>query len=295
MQERPRSIYRIAAPIKSLARRFLYMGFVLGAFSLMLLGKVDAVLMERFRAQVTDAFAPILDAMSRPVATLADVAAQIQQMVDLRAENVRLQEDRTRLLQWQSVARRLEAENKTLRGLLNYLPGPDAGFISARVIADTGGAFVHSIVLNAGARDGVVKGQAVITGDGLVGRITGLGRRSSRILLITDINSRIPILVEQQRTRGILAGDNSDQPRLIHLPPGATVTPGARIVTSGHGGAFPPGLPIGVVTSVSDGGIKVEPFISRHRLEYVRVVDFGLERVVQLPQPAAKKTGKQVP
>ena len=295
MLERPRTIYRIAAPIKRVAQRFLYMGFVLGAFSLMLLGKVDAVLMERFRAQVTDGFAPILDAMSRPVATLADVAAQIQQMVDLRAENIRLQEDRTRLLQWQSVARQLETENKTLRGLLKYVPGPDAGFISARVIADTGGAFVHSIVLNAGARDGVVKGQAVITGDGLVGRITGLGRRSSRILLITDINSRIPVLVEQQRTRGILAGDNSDQPRLIHLPPGAMVTPGTRIVTSGHGGAFPPGLPIGVVSSVGDGGIKVEAFISRDRLEYVRVVDFGPEGGVQLPHPAAKKTGKQAP
>ena len=295
MQERPRTIYRIAAPIKRVAQRFLYMGFVLGAFSLMLLGKVDAVLIERFRAQVTDGFAPILDAMSRPVATLSEGAAHIQQMVDLRAENIRLQEDRTRLLQWQSVARRLETENITLRGLLNYVPGPDAGFISARVIADTGGAFVHSIVLNAGARDGVVKGQAVITGDGLVGRITGLGRRSSRILLITDINSRIPVLVEQQRTRGILAGDNSDQPRLLHLPPGATVKPGARIVTSGHGGAFPPGLPIGVVTSVSDSGIKVEPFISRNRLEYVRVVDFGPEGVVQLSQPAAKETGKQAP
>ena len=267
----------------------------MGAFSLMLLGKVDAVLVERFRAQVTDGFAPILDAMSRPVATIADVAANIQQMADLRSENIRLQEDRTRLLQWQSVARLLETENKTLRGLLNYVPGPNAGFISARVIADTGGAFVHSIVLNAGARDGVVKGQAVITGEGLVGRITGLGRRSSRILLITDINSRIPVLVEQQRTRGILAGDNSDKPRLIHLPPGATVTPGTRIVTSGHGGAFPPGLPIGVVTSVSDGGIKVEPFISRDRLEYVRVVEFGLEGVVQLPQPAAKETGKKAP
>lgn len=295
MQERPRSIYRIAAPIKNLAQRFLYMGFVLGAFSLMLLGKVDAVLMERFRAQVTDGFAPILDAISRPVATLSDVAVQIQQMADLRAANVRLHEDRTRLLQWQSVARRLEAENITLRGLLNYVPTPDAGFISARVIADTGGAFVHSIVLNAGARDGVVKGQAVITGDGLIGRITGLGRRSSRILLITDINSRIPILVERQRTRGILAGDNSDQPRLIHLSPGATVIPGDRIVTSGHGGAFPPGLPIGIVSSVSDGGIKIEPFISRDRLEYVRVVNFGLEGVVQLPQPAAEESGKHVP
>ena len=295
MQERPRTIYRIAAPIKSLAQRFLFLGFVLGAFALILLGKVDAILMERFRAQVTDGLAPILDAMSRPVATLADVAAQIQQMVDLRAENIRLLEDRTRLLQWQSAARRLETENTTLRGLLNYVPGPDAGFISARVIADTGGAFVHSIVLNAGARDGVVKGQAVITGDGLIGRITGVGRRSSRILLITDINSRIPVLVEQQRTRGILGGDNSNQLRLIHLPPGATVMPGARIVTSGHGGAFPPGLPIGVVTSVSDGGIKVEPFISRDRLEYVRVVDFGPEGGVQLSQPAAKETGKQGP
>ena len=295
MQERPRSIYRFAAPIKSLAQRFLYLGFVLGAFSLMLLGKVDAVLMERFRAQVTDGFAPILDAISRPVATISDVAVQIQQMADLRSENVRLQEDRARLLQWQSVARRLEAENITLRGLLNYVPAPDVGFISARIIADTGGAFVHSIVLNAGARDGVVKGQAVITGDGLIGRITGLGRRSSRILLITDINSRIPVLVEHQRTRGILAGDNSDQPRLIHLSPGATVIPGDRIVTSGHGGAFPPGLPIGIVSSVSDGGIKIEPYISRDRLEYVRVVNFGLEGVVQLPQPAARESGKKAP
>jgi rod shape-determining protein MreC len=251
--------------------------------------------MERFRTQVTDGFAPILDAISRPVATLSDVAVQIQQMADLRAENVRLQEDRTRLLQWQSVARRLEAENITLRGLLNYVPAPDAGFISARVIADTGGAFVHSIVLNAGAKDGVVKGQAVITGDGLIGRITGLGRRSSRILLITDINSRIPVLVERQRMRGILAGDNSDQPRLIHLSPGATVVLGDRIVTSGHGGAFPPGLPIGIVSSVSDGGIKIEPFISRDRLEYVRVVNFGLEGVVQLPQPATEESGKYVP
>jgi rod shape-determining protein MreC len=73
------------------------------------------------------------------------------------------------------------------------------------------------------------------------------------------------------------------------------VIPGDRIVTSGHGGAFPPGLPIGIVSSVSDGGIKIEPFISRDRLEYVRVVNFGLEGVVQLPQPATEESGKYVP
>ncbi len=180
------------------------------------------------------------------------------------------------MLQWQAAALRLEAENKNLRDLLNYVPGPEPSFITARVIADTGGAFAHSLILNAGVRDGVAKGQAAMTGDGLVGRVAGAGSRSARILLITDLNSRIPVLVGTERIRAILAGNNSDRPRLIHLLSGETVSADDRIVTSGHGGAFPFGLPVGVVASVSDGGIGVEPYVERNRLEYVRLLDFGL-------------------
>ena len=280
MKEHSRFTHRVSAPIRSIAHRFAFLGLVIAAFALMLIGKADVAMMERFRAQVTDSVAPILDMMSRPVATANEVIAKVRVLTEIRQKNESLRQDKERLLQWQMVARKLEAENKALRAQLNYVPGPQASYVSARVIADTGGAFAHSLLLNIGAQPGVSKGQAVVTGDGLVGRITGVGDRSTRVLLITDLNSRIPVLIEATRTRGILAGNNTDRPRLIHLPPGATVSPGDRIVTSGHGGAFPVGLPVGLVDAVNDGGISVQPFVPRDRLEYVRVLDYGLKGIL---------------
>jgi len=284
VQEGPRSVYRIAQPIKNLAQRFAYMGLIVLAVGMMFLGKVDVLLMDSFRAHVTDAVAPILGAVSQPVQSVARAVDHVRELTDLRKENARLRENEARLLQWQGAARRLEAENKGLKGLLNYVPGPEPSFITARVIADTGGAFAHSLILNAGAKDGVTKGQAAITGEGLVGRIAGIGFRSARVLLITDLNSRIPVSAGPNRTRVILAGNNSDKPKLIHLPSGETVNVGDRVVTSGHGGAFPPGLAVGVVTAVDEGGILVTPFVERNRLEYIRLLDFGLGGILPLPE-----------
>lgn len=271
------------APIKGLVHRFAYLGLVLAAAALMMLGKADVLLVERARIHVTDALAPILDVLSRPVAAAAELAEQVGALVDLHAENTELREERARLLHWQTVARRLDAENKAFRELLNFKPVPESTFITARVIADSGGAFANSLVLNAGSRDGVEKGQAVVTGEGLVGRIHGVGARSARVLLITDLNSRIPALIESTNTRAILAGNNSERAQLIYPPSGATVSPGERVVSSGHGGAFPPGLPIGVVALISDGGIEVQPYVKRDRIEYVRVVDFGLKGILRSP------------
>jgi rod shape-determining protein MreC len=286
----PRTLGRIAQPIKALAQRFAYMGLVLGAFSLMMLGKVDAVLVDRVRAHVTDAVAPILDALSRPLFVVSSWVDEAEALVRVHEENARLREEKARLLQWQAAARGLESENKALRELLNFVPGPEVSFISARVIADTGGAYVQSLLVNAGARDGVRRGQVVVTGDGLIGRTLGVGHRSARILLITDLNSRIPVLVEPDRARAVLAGDNSERPRLVHLPPGAVVSPGDRVVTSGHGGTFPPGLPVGTVAQVGDGAIAVQPYVDRSRLEYVRIADFGLASTLVPVEPSRERS-----
>ena len=295
MEEHPRRINRLTAPIKSLAQRFAYMGLVVTAFALLMLGKADTLVVERIRAHVTDAVAPIIDVLSRPAATVSGVVTNVRELSDLRAENARLREDKARLLHWQTAARRLEAENRGLRALLNFEPPADATFITGRVIGEDGAAFANSLLLNAGSTAGVRKGQAVVTGDGLIGRITDVGSRSARLLPITDLNSRIPVLVESTRTRAILVGNNDDRPRLTRLPPGAVVSSGDRIVTSGHAGVFPPGLPVGVVASISDGGIGVQPFVDSHRLEYVRVVDFGLDGILRLPQAPPADDGKPGP
>ena len=295
MKKGPHPFNHLAAPIKSLAQRFAFMALLLAAFALMMLGRVDAALMERVRTRITDVVAPILDLVSQPIKSLNMTVGQVREIYQVLEENAELREQNARLLQWQATARRLEAENIALHSLLNFVPGPEASVITARVIADTGGAFAHSLVLNAGSRNNVRKGQAAVTGDGLVGRIAGVGTRSSRLLLITDLNSRIPVLVESVRTRAILAGNNSDQPRLLHLPSGATVGRGDRIVTSGHGGAFPVGLPVGVVASVNENGIGIQPFVTRNRLEYVRVLDYGLSGILKIapvPSRGEEKTGK---
>lgn len=283
MKDNSHSISRIAAPIRNVAQRFAFMALVLGAVALMMLGKFDILLMERVRASVTDAVTPILDIISQPVESVNNLVLEAQDLLAVRGENERLKKERALLLQWQAVARKLDAENKNLRDLLNFVSDPEASFISARVIADTGGAFANSAVINAGERAGVRKGQAAITGDGLVGRVTDVGGRSARVLLITDLNSRIPVVIQSSRARAIMAGDNTQRPRLIHLAPGALVSQGDRIVTSGHGGAFPPGLPVGIVASVSEKGTAIEPFVDRTRITHLRILDYGLTGIVEAP------------
>jgi len=283
LKEGPRSVSRIAAPIKNLAQRFAYLTLVLSTIALMFLGKIDAVVVEKARVVVTDSMAPILDAVSRPVEAVNKVIQEAHDLYALRVQNVELKTDRERLLQWQAVARRLEAENETLRGLLNFVPDRDPGFVTARVIADTAGSFANSLILNAGDRVGIRKGQAAVSGEGLVGRVADVGRRSSRLLLITDINSRIPIMVQPGGARAIMAGNNTGMPKLVHLSPGFSVAAGDRVVTSGHGGAFPQGLPVGVIASNDENGIAVQPYTDQERLQYVRILDYGLTGIIEMP------------
>ena len=156
---------------------------------------------------------------------------------------------------------------------------------------DAGGAFVRTVLLNAGTDDGVAVGQAAVNAEGLVGRVVEVGRRSARILLLTDLNSRVPVVVERSRVPAILAGDNSDHPRLSFTPVNAVFEPGDRIVTSGHGGMLPPGLPIGEVISTVGGVARVRPYVDWTALEYLRVLDFTLPGVL----PATRAAGPAGP
>lgn len=266
--------------LKGVVQRFALVVLVAASFGLMLLGKADTVAVERLRTSVADMVAPVLDIVSRPAATVADAVEAFRDLAALHEENARLRAENEALLRWQMVARRLEAENDALKSLENYVPAPEASYVSARVVADTGGAFAHSLLVLAGRGDGIRKGQAVMTGEGLVGRIAEVGGRTSRVLLITDINSRVPVMVGDGRQRAIMAGENTDRPRLIYLPANAGVVPGDLVSTSGAAGAFPQGLPVGVVASVEDGVVRVAPYVQRDRLEMVRALDYGLDGIL---------------
>ena len=122
---------------------------------------------------------------------------------------------------------------------------------------------------------------------GLVGRVTEIGARSARVLLLTDINSRIPVTLESSRARAILVGTNGARPRLLHWPEGVMPVEGERVVTSAEANAFPAGLPVGVVHYSATNAPEVDTSARLDRLEVVRIFDYGLRGV--LPPEATNR------
>jgi len=288
MKARVGSTFRLTAPLKAAFQRFALASFMAAAFIMMLLSKADVPLMEKARIYAADLLIPVFDVMSRPVGALSEFADETQSILRLKSENARLRAEIDVLRQWQDVARRLDAENRSLRALLNFADPRVIGEIAARVVADSGGAYVRNLLISVGGRDGVSKGQVAATGDGVIGRVTEVGERSARVLLLTDLNSKIPVMVEATGDRALLVGDNTALPRLAYLPQDARVQPGDRIVTSSHGGALPQGLPIGQVVAVGDRGVQVRPFADWQRLEYLRLLDYGLSGGPILTSPSQR-------
>ena len=291
MKHRAESVAKVTVPIRALLNRFALLFLIIAAFAIMLLGKADTLVVERARSSVVDVVAPVMDALSRPIATVSEGVDRVENFFSVYSENAQLREQNARLLEWQSAALALAAENSTFRKMLNFVPERGASFAAVRVIGDSGGVFVRSVLINGGMVDGIQKGDAVVNGDGLIGRVAESGRRSGRVLLLSDLNSRIPVVGEKSRVRAILAGDNSPLPRLDFLPPNARLAVGDRIVTSGHGGVFPAGLPVGRISSIGDGGVRVEPFADFYRLEYVRIItEFPGEVAGRIVPSAARPT-----
>src|SRR4029077_13752448 len=198
-----------------------------------------------------------------------------------------------RLLQWQQIALKLSADNRELRGVLKSLAGGGGSYVTARVIANSGGGYVRTVMVNGGTDQGLARGQAAITGEGLVGRLTEVGSRAARVLLITDLNSRIPVVIDSSHANAVLAGDNSERPRLFYVGQPNTINIGDRILTSGGGGVFPPGLSVGVVAALDSGGARVDPYVELSQLGYVLIVDYGLSGALPQPVPVATHPGRR--
>ena len=285
--KRPGLIARLSLPLSGMGQRFTIASLVIAGFGVMILGSSGAVFVERLRMTVADIATPILQTLAEPVTAFNSGIANIRELASLRSENARLREEVERLHAWQGVAYKLTAENRAFGKMLNYKGPQRRGFITGRVIADGRGPFVKSVLVNAGSRDGVAKGQGVIAAGGLIGRVIEVGALSARLLLLTDLNSRIPVTVEGTGVPAILSGDNSVRPRLQFLPEINNLEVGQRIVTSGHGGVLPPGLPVGRIYSAKDGVFRVQPFVNLDRLEYLQIVDF---KAIKSPQGGAVKT-----
>lgn len=228
---------------------------------------------QNIRLMITDGFAPVLAALNAPIHQAASYVQAVTGLAELQEENLRLQQENIRLREWYQTALLLQEQNDHLKKILNVDLPPVHKHITAQVIADSGNAYVRSLMVMAGRAHGVDNGQAALTGEGVIGRVVDVGEKSSRILLLTDINARIPVIIAGKNDRAVLAGHNDDHPRLTYLPQNSDVEAGDRVVTSGHGGLFPYGLPVGEVMEMADGTFAVRPYADMERISFVRIID----------------------
>jgi len=272
LRPRAKGMARLAS-LQSWGPRASSFIFILIAASLFLISMVHPGALQGARTSAADLFAPLLSAVNRPIQYAAEYVQAATGIAEMQAENTRLRHENARLRDWYQTALLLEDQNKALQNLLNLQVEPQHRFVTARVIADSGNAYVKSLLVLAGRAQNVEKGQAALAADGLIGRVIEAGNRTARILLLTDINSRIPVQIQGSGQQAVMGGNNNALPTLLHLPPDTVLEPGARVITSGHGGLFPFGLPVGEVVFDDHGRAAVKPYAVLDRVTYVRVLE----------------------
>ncbi|MBC2837032.1 rod shape-determining protein MreC [Paragemmobacter straminiformis] len=253
-------------------RRLFVALLVLVLMGLFLLWRIDSPRVERFRAALVDAVLPSFDWALLPVAKATDMVEEFQSYASLYEQNQELRRELQQMKAWKEAALQLEQKNARLLDLNQVRLDPKLTHVTGVVLADSGSPFRQSVLLNVGARDGIRDGWATMDGIGLVGRISGVGPRTSRVILLTDSNSRVPVTVQPSGQKALLSGDNTSIPPLEFLEDADLVRPGDRVVTSGDGGMLPAGLLVGQVVMGTDRRLRVVLSADYERLEFLRVL-----------------------
>ena len=253
-------------------RRLLVGIAVLVLLGLFFLWRIDSPRVERFRAVLIDTVVPSLDWAMRPVTLAAGMLDDFQSYARIYEQNQELKRELQQMKAWKEAALQLEQKNARLLDLNKVRLDPKLTHVTGVVMADSGSPFRQSVLLNVGARDGIRDGWATMDGIGLVGRISGVGERTARVILVTDSNSRIPVAIQPSGQKALLSGDNSPLPPLEFIEDTDEVRPGDRVVTSGDGGVFPAGLLVGQVALGTDRRLRVVLAADYQRLEFLRVL-----------------------
>jgi len=262
------------------------------SIGLLILGKIDARFNPEVQRSVVDIATPVAETVSTPIGWAADAVEGVRNLALSADQAAALQQENEQLRMLGPANQQLASENARLRAMFSLPPITENAGIVARSVTHPGSPFLWTVLLDAGQQQGVTLYQPVIDHTGVVGRILSVGETSSRALLITDMNSRVPVMIEETGDRAILEGDNSRTPVLAFLEAAHQVMPGYRVVTSGDGGVFPPLLPIGVVTSSNPGDLKVTLHADLSRLEYVQILSY--EPALPPEQTSPEQTSPEV-
>ncbi|WP_425407800.1 rod shape-determining protein MreC [Hyphococcus sp.] len=241
----------------------------------------QASVFKKAREGVMDAASPVLTLFAGPIGAFNNAVGSVGDYFSVMEQNKALREENAELRQWMAEALELREVVASYEALQGYRAPPEAQPISAYVIGEANDAFARSMIVNAGRANNVEVGQAVVDANGLIGRIVEAGGGASRVLLLTDIQSRVPVYVEGADVEGILVGNTRENPAISFTASAeeTEAAPGQRVLTSGAGGALPRGLPVGVVRGEERGDIIIDLYANYARTRMVRVINYAFPEI----------------
>jgi len=252
--------------------RLILSALIVLLLGLFLLWRIDSPRVERVRMAVIDKVIPNFSWATSPLTGAMNVLRSARSYTRIYQQNQELRRDLQQMTAWKEAALQREQENARLLDLNNVRLDPKFTKITGVVLADSGSPFRQTVLLNVGQRDGIIDGWAAMDGIGLVGRIAGVGERTSRVILLGDTSSRVAVKIESNGQTALVVGDNTSRPPIEFLENSETVHPGDRVVTSGDGGVFPSGILVGQVTQTPSGRLRVRLAADMQRLEFLRVI-----------------------
>ncbi|SHF29060.1 rod shape-determining protein MreC [Litoreibacter halocynthiae] len=253
-------------------RRVLIGVLVVVLLAIFGLWRIDNPRMERFRSAIVDKVVPSFDWALVPVTRVSRMFDDFQSYARIYEQNQELRRELQSMKSWREAAIQLEQENARLLDLNKVRLNAQLTFVTGVVLTDNGSPFRRSVLLNVGARDGIQDGWATMDGLGLVGRIAGVGDKTSRVILLTDTNSRVPVTIQPSGQKALLVGDNTLAPPVDIVENVEDVRPGDRVVTSGDGKVFPADVLVGQIALGPDRRLRVKLAADYGRLEFLRVL-----------------------
>jgi rod shape-determining protein MreC len=266
------------------------------AVAIAFLGRADGPFFDNARSTLSDLTAPVLSQTRGPLVAAERLIASVGTFFTVYSENEHLRQQNAELRKWEHVALSLQNQMHRYEVLLNAVPDSTSQAVTARVIGEASRPFIKTMILNAGSAQQVQKGQAVVDERGLMGRIYVVGAQTSWVILLGDLNSRVPVMIEPAHRRAILTGDNTPAPKLELDVSDGPVKPGDRVLSTGDGGLLPPDLPIGTV--VREGNdLRVALFARPESADFVQIKAFRLPEAPATtdPAPAATAAAPEIP
>ena len=258
-------------------KSFFLAGLFIIALLLILVHKIDISIVSGVSKGVMYISSPLMHIASLPAEGLSYGYKKIAEIMYIYEENERLRQENSELYLLKDRMRALQTENRIFKKLLHHIDVPQTISYTARVIAENDNAFSNSLLLYLGnAADFIKRGYAVVNSAGLIGRIDIVSGKYARVTLITDINSKIPVVSQKSRDRGILVGNNTRKMNLIFPPLMAELHKDDILVTSGAGGGLPPDIPVAKIKRAGVDTITAAPLFSPSELEIVKIIAYDV-------------------